>query len=183
MEDIDTNESHLKDPITVAVIDDGVNNCHPALRARFKVKQIFRIGAATADGRVWGMAGDLANMDFILPGHNVFDAVGSYNGLLENFKPRTGSSVATALAAGQAALIMHCVRLAAIHSTKNVRTKLAMKAALKRIGTSDEEQHKFIEVWNRFDSATEKLRGASMNEMLNYLAYTLGPALVPPGGH
>ncbi|UKZ48603.1 hypothetical protein TrVGV298_002829 [Trichoderma virens] len=260
MEDIDTNESHLKDPITVAVIDDGVNNCHPALRgkihsefsfhqrenmpipyyvtstghgtvmatmicrvcpkaklqifkldtytsndgttqitaesaalaveaavarkvhiismswtiqetednksARFKVKQIFRIGAATADGRVWGMAGDLANMDFILPGHNVFDAVGSYNGLLENFKPRTGSSVATALAAGQAALIMH-----------------SMKAALKRIGTSDEGQHKFIEVWNRFDSATENLRGASMNEMLNYLAYTLGPALVPPGGH
>ncbi|EHK25576.1 uncharacterized protein TRIVIDRAFT_125374, partial [Trichoderma virens Gv29-8] len=306
MEDIDTNESHLKDPITVAVIDDGVNNCHPALRgkihsefsfhqrenmpipyyvtstghgtvmatmicrvcpkaklqifkldtytsndgttqitaesaalaveaavarkvhiismswtiqetednksgtrrldaalrkahdsniimlcsasdrgahpdnnypARFKVKQIFRIGAATADGRVWGMAGDLANMDFILPGHNVFDAVGSYNGLLENFKPRTGSSVATALAAGQAALIMHCVRLAAIHSTKNVRTNFlsprkheAMKAALKRIGTSDEGQHKFIEVWNRFDSATENLRGASMNEMLNYLA-------------
>jgi hypothetical protein len=177
---------------------------HPDLDypARFNVKNIFRIGAATADGRVWPMAGDPINMDFILPGHNVFDRRGSYldSNLLENFQPRTGSSVATALAAGLAALVMHCARVAAIH-TKNqgwadsttaragvslerylkLRSHEAMRAALKGIGTSDEGQHKFIEVWNKFDHATEKLRKAAIpEEKLEYLAAVLGPGLLAP---
>lgn len=145
------------------------------------------------------MAGDPINMDFILPGHNVVDRRGSYSNLLENFQPRTGSSVATALAAGLAALIMHCARVAAIH-TKNkgwadnttaragvlieqylkLRNHEAMRAALKGIGTSDEGQHKFIEVWNRFDTAAEKLKQYTPEEKMEYLAASLGPSLLVP---
>jgi hypothetical protein len=173
---------------------------HPDLDypARFNVKNVFRIGAATADGRVWPMAGDPANMDFILPGHNVFDRKGTYSNLLDDFHPRTGSSVATALAAGLAALMLHCARLAAVHTKnegwadspgrggvsveayQNLRSHEVMRAALRGIGTSEEGQHKFIEVWNRFDSATDKLKKlAAPEDRLEYLAAHLAPALVP----
>jgi hypothetical protein len=112
--------------------------------------RILRIGAATADGRVWGPTGDPQAVSFVVPGHRVVARSGpggaarvraapraadgiagrrngdvaaaadddeDYGppGLPAGFEERTGSSVATALAAGLAALVLHCVRLAAIH--------------------------------------------------------------------
>jgi hypothetical protein len=112
-------------------------------------RRIFRIGAATADGRVWGPKGSPQAVSFVVPGHRVvarspapalrarasayrprstvIDAgadadadadadAEALSGLPVGFEERTGSSVATALAAGLAALVLHCVRLAAIHS-------------------------------------------------------------------
>ncbi|KAK3983956.1 hypothetical protein QBC44DRAFT_302234 [Cladorrhinum sp. PSN332] len=76
---------------------------------------IFKIGGATSDGRMYRWSGDLRSVDFILPGEGVEirekDRVREQDDI-----PKTGSSVATALAAGLAALIIHCVRLGAIYN-------------------------------------------------------------------
>lgn len=139
-------------------------------------RRIFRIGAATADGRIWGPAGSPEKIDFILPGHNVVLRNPHPEGTLpSDFKELTGSSIATALAAGLAALILHCVRLGAIYSEmemqQNISSAMAVTAAdfqrfknphnmngvLKAIGL-DEGQQRFIQVWKRFDRPTQNLK-------------------------
>ncbi|KAH6855890.1 hypothetical protein B0I37DRAFT_366056 [Chaetomium sp. MPI-CAGE-AT-0009] len=77
------------------------------------VKDIFRIGAAKADNSAWLQAGH-SIVDYILPGHEVRDADESISKKPDSF--RTGSSVATALAAGLAGLVIHVVRMAAIRT-------------------------------------------------------------------
>lgn len=76
---------------------------------------VFRIGAAKADGEAYGWMGSPADVDFILPGHKVTLRA---DDIIEekDDTPKTGSSVATALAAGLGALIIHCVRLGAIYN-------------------------------------------------------------------
>ena len=75
---------------------------------------VFKIGAATEDGKAWKWVGDESNIDFIFPGHEV--VLERYeDALLHNSNLLTGSSVATAIAAGLAALVLDCVRLAALH--------------------------------------------------------------------
>jgi hypothetical protein len=143
--------------------------------------RIIRIGAATDDGRPWERSGNADNLDFIFPGC----AVVSRNARLEvavpsNFEEKTGSSVATALAAGMAALILCCVRLAAIlmendaqerpsagapvqaAALTSIKDYANMVAIFKSIGV-DQNLHKFIEVWNRFEAPTESLRLSRAN--------------------
>jgi hypothetical protein len=136
-------------------------------------RRIFRIGAATADGRVWGPTGSPQNLSFIVPGHKVVSRNPHREGALpDDFEEKTGSSIATALAAGLAALILHCVRLGAIQTELETRqgilSSTAVKAAefervkdhdnmngvFKAIGLN-EGQQKFIEVWKRFDSPAQ----------------------------
>ncbi|KAI1124133.1 hypothetical protein F5Y10DRAFT_280401 [Nemania abortiva] len=138
----------------------------------FDRNRIIRIGAATDDGRPWERSGDTKALSFIFPGCSVV----SRNARLESavpshFRENTGSSVATALAAGLAALILHCVRLAAILNENDGQTAAPleadnrrslkdyrnMKAVFENIGV-DREIHKFIEVWNRFEGPAEDLR-------------------------
>ncbi|PNP56622.1 hypothetical protein THARTR1_03318 [Trichoderma harzianum] len=83
---------------------------------------LFKIAAATVDGIRIPMAGSHHN--YSLPGHEVEDTNQSAaNGISdgqqiadhENSGLKTGSSIATALGAGLAALIIHCVRLSAAY--------------------------------------------------------------------
>jgi hypothetical protein len=155
-------------------------------------RRIFRIGAATADGRMWGPTGSLQNINFILPGHKVVSRNPHREGALpDDFEERNGSSIATALAAGLAALILHCVRLGAIHSELEMRqgisSAIAVKASefmrvkdhdnmsgvLGAIGL-DKEQQRFIEVWKRFDGPTQNLK--SPNIKLNSRADGVTPS-------
>ncbi|TGO48275.1 hypothetical protein BCON_0245g00030 [Botryotinia convoluta] len=90
----------------------------------------------------------------------------------------TGSSVAPALGAGLAVLVICCVQQASIHTQmsrqkghpdapssltlddlRHVKNHENMKAALRTIGTSPESDNKFIEVWRLFDKATEDMAG------------------------
>ncbi|ROV96757.1 hypothetical protein VSDG_05534 [Cytospora chrysosperma] len=106
---------------------------------------VFRIGAATKDGTV---------PDF---GHN----------------PHTGSSVATALAAGLAAIVMECVRLGAYHHMmQNIRTpgyitredvtkireKRAMEEAFNSITVNRVGNSKYVEVWETFTLPADNLK-------------------------
>lgn len=127
----------------------------------------FRIGAALPNGNAWDWVGDINNLDFIIPGYRVFDR----GDPLENVQAQTGSSIATALGAGLAALIICCVQLAAMHTQMSQTTDAVtavttqhlaevkkhekMKATLESIGTSRESQDKFIEVWKCFDKEIE----------------------------
>ena len=75
---------------------------------------LFKIGAATEDGSKWKWVGDATNIDFIFPGHRVVQE--RYKeAFLQNCNLLTGSSVATAIAAGLAALVLDCVQRAALH--------------------------------------------------------------------
>ncbi|QPC72231.1 hypothetical protein HYE68_002983 [Fusarium pseudograminearum] len=76
---------------------------------------LFKIGAAKADGVSFAWMGHEETVNYILPGHKVAPREAD-NLPEEDDTPKTGSSVATALASGLAALIIHCVRLAAIYN-------------------------------------------------------------------
>ena len=79
----------------------------------------------------------------------------------------TGSSVATALAAGLAALILYCVQVRVLlarpeHEKQKARRDFqtikkhdSMMRALKDIGTTEASNHKFIEVWEVFGKKVE----------------------------
>jgi subtilisin family serine protease len=70
---------------------------------------IFRIGAATSHGTTTGYAGDPKDIQFSFPGHGVMPKDDSPDRHLGDVQH--GSSVATALAAALAALVLECVRL------------------------------------------------------------------------
>ena len=75
---------------------------------------LFKIGAATEEGSKWKWVGDANYVNFIFPGYKVVQE--RYNeAFLQNCNFLTGSSVATAIAAGLAALILDCVQRAALH--------------------------------------------------------------------
>ena len=138
--------------------------------------KIFLIGAADDSGTAYNHSGPDSN--FIFPGVNVNTSNKSYTGDPEAFVQRsTGSSIATALAAGLAAMVTYCFKASAIHS---VTTRIAqgkpptgvaelvkpedvdkiaqhdgLKKAFERIGPLDEG--KFIAVWEVFGPATKCL--------------------------
>ncbi|EWZ96832.1 hypothetical protein FOWG_04078 [Fusarium oxysporum f. sp. lycopersici MN25] len=161
----------------------------------FDQRRIFRIGAATADGRVWGPTGNPQSLSFILPGHKVVSRNPHREGALpDDFEERTGSSVATALAAGLAALILHCVNLAVVHGKEHPSTTAVSAEDLERLANHDdmynvlrgigldEGQQRFIEVWRRFDRPAKELK-EPMSDKMDALGIVarLARDLVPSG--
>lgn len=146
---------------------------------------IFRIGGAAATGKIMDVVGDQDHLNFLLPGHEVViddwydDSRGGKN--LNRFEPHSGSSVATALAAGLAALIMECVRLGMVHTNasppaqqqdstiaikiadlQRIREHEAMNEALLSMCT-DSNNKKYLKVWDLFEKNAEKLKKARLN--------------------
>lgn len=70
--------------------------------------KIFKIGGADANGGLYDRVGDISMVDFILPGQLVASEDLTDSALSKQYW--SGSSVATALAAGLAALILYCAR-------------------------------------------------------------------------
>ncbi|KAK3374165.1 hypothetical protein B0T24DRAFT_554041 [Lasiosphaeria ovina] len=136
-------------------------------------ESIFKVGAANADGSVYNWAGSQRTLDFILPGHNV--EMGEADKIHEEDDiPKTGSSVATALAAGLAALIIHVVRLGAIYnfhrrksndpnavseeSLRTIKRFSAMKDAFVRVSDGGySEKDRRVEVESFFQDPGKKL--------------------------
>lgn len=97
-------------------------------------------------------------------------------------KKHTGSSVATALAAGLAALLIYCVRLGALYAAtmpeekgkettrlteehiKNAKTYHQMMELLKRAGSIKHKDGKYLQVWNIFDNLANDIRGATVDD-------------------
>ncbi|KAI0549771.1 hypothetical protein F4679DRAFT_595566 [Xylaria curta] len=150
----------------------------------FDRNRIIRIGAATEDGRPWDRSGDPHKLDFVFPGYSIASRnARSDDDFPAEFQENTGSSVATALAAGLAALVLHCVRLAAILKENDTQTGSSdaeglvkasqlkdlkdyrnMKAVFEKIGV-DREKYKFIEVWKCFEVPAEIMKSREIGKV------------------
>ncbi|KAK2686551.1 hypothetical protein QWA68_014346 [Fusarium oxysporum] len=159
----------------------------------------FRIGAAKATGNIVDTVGDSQTVDFIFPGHEVVIDSNETKTQLEKFDAHSGSSVANGLAAGLAALVIECVRLGALYTReyrklepkvainyshisideeglKKIRSRAQMAYALNWIGTNQNTNNKYIEVWHTFSGVAEKLsrsEGVSL-EQLEHIATLAG---------
>ena len=136
---------------------------------------MFKIGAANADGTINGWAGNPEFVDFILPGQNVSvkddDKVNT-----EDQLPKTGSSVATALAAGLAALLIQCVRMGALYdhfflkgmadgnTIGEIKKFDVMKKALKLVSHDYNEKDKRLEVETFFTKPGRDLGSEGLTE-------------------
>jgi len=97
-------------------------------------------------------------------------------------KKHTGSSVATALAAGLAALLIHCVRLGALYAAtmpeekgkettiltekhiKEAKKYHQMMELLKRAGSIKHEDGKYLQVWNTFENLANEIGRATVDD-------------------
>ncbi|OTA02293.1 hypothetical protein A9Z42_0026610 [Trichoderma parareesei] len=142
--------------------------------------KIFTIGAATASGAADSWVGNLGNINFIFPGTKV-EMDGPRSGTDTSSREVTGSSVATALAAGLAALVLYCVQVRLYLATDQEKQKARrdfqllkkhehMMKALKDIGTTEESNHKFIEVWEVFGKKVEEKERYDQDRWLDLIA-------------
>ncbi|KAI6366354.1 hypothetical protein MCOR25_005169 [Pyricularia grisea] len=153
---------------------------------RCPTKKIFRIGAAKATGAADEYVGDPNAVDFLFPGHKVVeeDSGDSNEAKQRRALPRdlTGSSAATALASGLAALILYCVQVGCVLKAPGnnpeeadyanfeaLKSHERMKTALERIGTTKESNNKFIEVWNRFEKIVKKAEGEPQDFRIGFI--------------
>jgi hypothetical protein len=139
----------------------------------------FRIGAAKATGSMLDTVGDAHELSFIFPGHEVVidqNYEDLYDKTFQNFEAHSGSSVATALATGLAALVIECVRLGVFYTNETnqtdqtvairkedllkIRERKQMEYALASIGTNRQTNNKYIEVWDTFSSVAEDLKNS-----------------------
>lgn len=120
---------------------------------------IFKIGAATATGSVLDFVHDRdRNLNFLFPGKEV--VLGSPDGNvsdkpLEGLVSHTGSSVATALASGLAALVLECVRLGYIGTQMTSRPRgrgIIQREDMYKIMRRDALEHAFLSMCGQADS-------------------------------
>ncbi|KAI1125165.1 hypothetical protein F5Y10DRAFT_13996 [Nemania abortiva] len=137
------------------------------------IQELFRIGAAKADNTPWPQAGGRNIVDYVLPGHDVAEKKGDE--VFQNDKSlKSGSSIATALAAGLAALMIHVVRMAAIRTYElkrenEIEANLIKLAALKTIKSpvtmrktfdSMTTDKMYVHVWGNFYRKGNELKAA-----------------------
>lgn len=144
--------------------DDGnfASREYPSAAQRDK---IFRIGAAHDHGLAFNYTDK--DVDFIFPGVQVNISAAS---------PATGSSIATALAAGLAATIIYCFKISALavktqsqavtyddltrrdfteSAVLKVAQHVVMKGAFGRIGRINEAR--FIQIWDELQPLVQHL--------------------------
>ncbi|KAH6609619.1 intracellular serine protease [Trichoderma cornu-damae] len=142
--------------------------------------KIFTIGAATASGAADPWVGNLGNINFTFPGTKV-EIEGGRSGSDASLREATGSSLATALAAGLAALVLYCVQVRLLLAADQEKAKARrdfqllkkhdyMMKALKDIGTTEESNHKFIEVWEVFGKKVEEKERYDQERWLELIA-------------
>lgn len=148
----------------------------------YKRDSFFRIGAAHDDGSAYSYAGHISNLDFIFPGVNVDTSADGSDRRVhlvnDGSAPEgvTGSSIATALAAGLAATIIYCFKASALavltsnaqngsnykagpgivikpEQVKKMAEHSVMKSAFRKLGEVTEGH--FIQVWEAFGLANK----------------------------
>ena len=165
-----------------AANDQGVSG-DQSYPAACGTRNIFKIGAAEASGAEWKWVGDPNHVDFFLPGHNVVKER-SNDAFIKECTTLTGSSVATAIAAGLAALVLHCVQLGVLNTLKGgqignavtmddfkaIKGHERMKEAFQQIGTNQAMGNKYIEVWNVFEPAAKEAEGLGREKRIEIVA-------------
>jgi hypothetical protein len=128
-----------------SVSDQGVKTegAYPANCNRSKT---FRIGAATTSGNTWEWVG-VNDVNYIFPGTGL--RVDTRDPLSKSLKPCSGSSLATALAAGLAALILYCIALNNAEELDLVLGHDKMDHVFKSINDT-RDSSLFLRVWEAF---------------------------------
>jgi hypothetical protein len=145
-------------------------------------KSFFRIGAARADGTVFGWTPEDDGITYVLPGVDVIReqepnslldprSTQSVPARMEEFH-ETGSSVATALAAGLAAMIIYCVKATVLrlaiktgngyleeilphNAAELIAHPMEMKRAFASLG--EVTKNNFVQVWDELDKVSDQL--------------------------
>ncbi|OJJ78086.1 hypothetical protein ASPBRDRAFT_202930 [Aspergillus brasiliensis CBS 101740] len=133
---------------------------------------VFRIGAAKDSGEICDYVADQEKLDFAFPGHEVLIKNPAAFDEIKRFSSHTGSSVATALASGFAALIMECVRIGCAHELRKrgdrqlpgndwqkIHTRDVMAGAFRIIRAMENTTGKYVAVEKVFTNATKALEG------------------------
>ncbi|RAH64892.1 subtilisin-like protein [Aspergillus aculeatinus CBS 121060] len=157
--------------------DKGAHQCgtYPSKR----IKSIFTIGAATPDGQPNSRVGDIAAVDYLLPGELV-EGEQSPDLLDTKVEYFTGSSIATALAAGLAALILYCAQIRmmreegsedqhalALEHFNQLKTHDKMRQAFENIGKTNE---RYLKVWSVFQNQMQDFDSKSAQDKLDMIA-------------
>ncbi|KAL4793505.1 peptidase S8/S53 domain-containing protein [Aspergillus venezuelensis] len=160
--------------------DQGQDNAptYPA----FKAGAIFKIGGADIDGNLHTQVGVEDKVDFIFPGDTM--SSDDIKGTLSQGQWFTGSSVATAFAAGLAALILYCaqVRIAMVAKSprekelctaafKTLKEHNGMETAFNAIGKSK----KYLPVWEVFDRSLISRNGMDELDLVASIPVILYP--------
>ncbi|KAK5630201.1 hypothetical protein RRF57_005916 [Xylaria bambusicola] len=177
---------------------DGGHYSDDSWPIALKREAFFRIGAAKADGKPFEWAGPVSLLDYTFPGVDVIKANDNlpqrldsrYHEKLAGMGTETGSSVATALAAGTAAMVLTCARIAAIESSastggvdekvlREMQKRNNMMAAFDRLGIKLGD-NKFIEVWQTLDTRKwSDFRDMRPARKLEMVAAKIVPLLAP----
>lgn len=132
---------------------------------------IFRIGAADAYGWSDKATEDQRTINYFLPGIQVADDANPRMPLKEDAKSHDGSSVATALAAGLASLLLYMVNLMKVYYAGHpqnlkkmaryadqLRKRDGLKRAFDNIITDENYKDKrFLPVWDLFGSRAKDI--------------------------
>ena len=129
--------------------DQGNTKTENPYPARCNKDKIFRIGAATS----WGNQGPTVrpeSVDYIFPGD--ITLIPDWQRPIPASEPGTASSLATALASGLAALILHCAALRSEKHFNDLRGHEKMKAAFGNISS----HNNYLHVWKVFEEYLKK---------------------------
>jgi hypothetical protein len=165
-----------------AAADDGVDGDKDKyeLPSKMQWTDLFRIGAATNALQTWVKVTKPSERDFFFPGvdvpHLQHNFQYAYDSLDADPYSNSGSSIACALAAGQAALILHCVKLSIYYTKKmekqkttaheeiteedlkNMKQFESMRSAFEIVCTENMSQHKVSYPAQRFERASDQMR-------------------------
>ncbi|KAF5597985.1 intracellular serine protease [Fusarium pseudoanthophilum] len=156
--------------------DKGAHNA-PTYPSKATTK-IFTIGAANSSGASVDYVGNASELSYTFPG----DKVEVDSGPSRKAPPEIvdGSSVATALAAGLAALILYCIQVRVFLAKDSEKQKARedyrkvkqhewMVKAFDAIETTKESNHKFLKVWEMFGKCVEQKDQKPQGEWLKRL--------------
>ncbi|KAF2164254.1 hypothetical protein M409DRAFT_25597 [Zasmidium cellare ATCC 36951] len=128
--------------------------------------EIFKIGAARKWGNASKMVGNGSSISYLFPGEKVAPHRRSID-LLKNIT-LSGSSIATAIASGLAAMILFCVQVAAVdretakrgtvtpRDYAQVKRHDGRRKAFNNIESNPDTSPKYLGVWRLFDKASRK---------------------------
>ncbi|KAJ5950665.1 uncharacterized protein N7479_009078 [Penicillium vulpinum] len=152
------------------------------------LKDCFKIGGADDDGVPHGAVGGPSNFNYTFPGETTTNGVYK-EGTMEQ-KLFTGSSIATALAAGFAALILYCAQVRLVcandENEKNMcakafallKTHAGMSKAFDNV--SNDSKTKYLPVWDTFERKIGV--GDSAIEIVKAIPSSVSPALYTSRG-
>ncbi|EWG38282.1 hypothetical protein FVEG_01541 [Fusarium verticillioides 7600] len=157
--------------------DKGAHNA-PTYPSK-ATNKIFTIGAANSSGASVDYVGNASELSYTFPGDKV--EVDSGPGRRTPPEIVDGSSVATALAAGLAALILYCIQVRIFLAKDSEKQKARedyrkvkqhdwMVKAFDAIETTKESNRKFLKVWEMFGKCVEQKDQKPQGEWLQLVA-------------